>query len=55
VKVDAGTRTGIRHFVAIYKGNAHFARSVSGRARLVVLPASLPNTGARWRVYLLLN
>ncbi len=51
VKVHAGTRAGTRHFIAIYKGNAHFARSVSDRVRLVVIPASLPNTGARWRAY----
>jgi hypothetical protein len=48
IKVHAGHTARVRHFVAIYKGNSRFVPSRSARGRLVVVPPSLPNTGARW-------
>jgi hypothetical protein len=53
MKVHAGTRARVRHFVAIYKGNARYAPSRSALARLVVVPPTLPDTGARWRAEVL--
>jgi hypothetical protein len=53
LKVAAGKRPGIRHFVATYRGTPSFAPSTSRHVRLIVkrraaaLPAVLPNTGAR--------
>ena len=53
VRIGAGHRALVRHFVATYIGNTKYAASTSNRVWLVVVrratqpPAALPNTGAR--------
>jgi hypothetical protein len=52
VRIRAGHRALVRHFVATYTGNSAYAPSRSNRVWLLVMrratPALLPNTGARW-------
>ena len=56
VRIGAGHRALVRHFIATYAGNSAYAPSTSNRVSLMVIkrsaqPMMLPNTGARASKY----